>query len=127
MHELGITDQLLRLTLRHAEQAGASRVISLNLVIGEFSSVVDESIQFYWDMLAAGTIAEKAILHFERVPGVLQCLSCEHTFSLGEFHAQCPSCGGVRTRVADGDQFRLASIEVEGPQGTGDHGSDHQG
>ena len=58
MHELGITEQLLELTLGHAEEAGAERVTRLNLVIGEFSSVVDESIQFYWEMMAEGTPAE---------------------------------------------------------------------
>ena len=116
MHELGITDQLLTLTLRHAEEAGAERVVSLQLITGEFSSVVDDSIQFYWDMMTEGTIAEGATLHFERIPGLLRCKSCSETFSLQEFDAECPNCGGFSTEVADGDQFRLSSIEIKGPE-----------
>lgn len=113
MHELGITEQLLALALRHAESAGAIRVTALNLVIGEFASVVDESLQFYWDFVAKGTIAENAALHFERVPGVFRCSDCEHKFGMAEFEGRCPGCGGSHTTVADGTQFSLASIEIE--------------
>nr|MBN1229470.1 hydrogenase maturation nickel metallochaperone HypA [Anaerolineae bacterium] len=113
MHELGITDQLLTLTLRHAEEAGAKRVTRLNLVIGEFSSVVDESIKFYWDMLAKDTIAAEAKLCFERVPGLLECGNCRHRYTLAELEVVCPVCGMAQSRVVDGDQFRLASIEIE--------------
>ena len=116
MHELGITDQLLTLTLHHAEQAGATRVTQLNLVIGEFSAVVDESVQFYWEMMAKGTIAEGATLHFERVPGCLECTGCKARFTLSEYSGECPQCGAAQTRVVDGNQFRLDSIEIEGQQ-----------
>jgi hydrogenase nickel incorporation protein HypA/HybF len=117
MHELGITEQLLSLALRHAETAGATRVSALNLVIGEFASVVDESLQFYWDFVAKGTIAESAVLHFERIPGMFRCSDCEHRFGIGEFEGRCPSCGGPHTAIIDGTQFSLASIEIEGPNG----------
>jgi hydrogenase nickel incorporation protein HypA/HybF len=115
MHELGITEQLLELTLRHAEEAGAERVTRLNLVIGEFSSVVDESIQFYWEMMAEGTPAAGAELHFTRVPGRFHCEACGADFGMAEFEGRCPSCDGVEVGVADGKQFQLESIEVEGP------------
>ncbi|MFN2270088.1 MAG: hydrogenase maturation nickel metallochaperone HypA, partial [Anaerolineae bacterium] len=51
MHELSITESILKIALRHAEQAGAKRITRLNLVIGELSGVVGESVQFYWDMI----------------------------------------------------------------------------
>ena len=116
MHELGITEQLLHLTLEHAERAGATRVTRLNLVIGELSSVMDESVQMYWEIIARGTIAEQAELHFERVPGRFRCLACGSEFGMSEFGGLCPQCGGARVTVVDGDQFRLDSIEVEGTE-----------
>lgn len=114
MHELGITQHLLDLTLRHAQEAGATRVVRLNLVIGEFSSVVDDSIQFYWEIMAKDTIAEQAELHFERVPGRLGCAACGHEFLFSDFTGQCPACGQSQVRVVDGEQFKLESIEIEG-------------
>lgn len=113
MHEMGITEQLLSLALRHAEAAGATRVTTLNLVIGEFASVVDESLQFYWDFVTRGTIAENAVLRFERVPGRFGCSDCGHEFGMTEFEGRCPRCGGAHTTVVDGTQFSLASIEIE--------------
>jgi hydrogenase nickel incorporation protein HypA/HybF len=113
MHELGITEQLLALALRHAEAAHATRVTALNLVIGELASVVDDSLQFYWDFVSKGTIAENAALRFERVPGLFRCPDCEHRFVMEDFEGRCPSCGGSHTTVVDGTQFSLASIEIE--------------
>lgn len=113
MHELSITESLLEIALRHAEEAGAERITRLNIVIGEFSSVVDDSVQFYWDIISEGTIAEGAELHFERVQGTLRCLACGHTFPLSQESFTCPACGGERVVAAGGDDLRLESIEVE--------------
>jgi hydrogenase nickel incorporation protein HypA/HybF len=113
MHEMSITQSLLEIALRHAEQADARRIIRLNLVIGELSSIVDDSIQFYWDIVSRDTIAEKSELHFERVPGTLRCLGCSHTFPLNGRDYACPVCGERQVVAAGGDEFRLESIEVE--------------
>ena len=113
MHEMSITQSLLEIALRHAEKAGAQRITRLNLVIGELASVVDNSIQFYWDIVGKDTIAEGAELHFERVPGSLRCLACAHTFPLDGKDYTCPACGEVRVTAAGGNDFRLESIEVE--------------
>jgi hydrogenase nickel incorporation protein HypA/HybF len=113
MHELSITQSLLEIALRHAERAGTQRITRLNLVIGELTSIVDDSVQFYWDIVSQGTIAEGAQLHFERVPGTLRCLGCSATFPLNARDYACPACGEKRVVAAGGDDFRLESIEVE--------------
>ena len=113
MHELSITQSILEIALRHAERAGARRILRLNLVIGELSSIVDDAVQFYWNIVSQGTIAEGAVLHFERVPGTLRCLDCDHLFPLNGRDYTCPACGAMRVVVAGGDEFRLESIEVE--------------
>lgn len=116
MHEMAITEQLLTTALRHATQARAARITRLNLVVGQFSSVVDDSVQFYWDFVAKGTIAEGAVLHFTRIPGVFACRDCGGSFSIAEFDGQCPGCGGGQVSVVSGDEFQLESIEVEEAQ-----------
>jgi len=113
VHELSVTQNILEIALRHAEQAGASRITRLNLVIGDFSSIVDDSVRFYWDIISRGTIAEGAELCFERVPATLRCLSCQMTFSPNGQEFACPDCGSYQVMVIDGDQFYLDSIEVE--------------
>ena len=56
MHELAVTESILNIAVQHASQAGAVRVTDLNLVIGQLSSIFDDSVQFYWDMISEGTI-----------------------------------------------------------------------
>lgn len=113
MHEMSVTQSLLEIALRHAERADARRITRLNLVIGELATIVDDSIQFYWDIVSQDTIAAGSELHFERVPGILRCLGCEHTFPLNGRDFACPACGEVQVVVAGGDDFRLESIEVD--------------
>ena len=113
MHEFSVTQNVLEIALRHAESAGARRIIRLNLVVGEFSSVIDESVQFFWDIVARDTLAEGAQLCFERIPGSLRCAGCDSVFSLNGRDYTCPACGESRVVVAGGDEFRLESIEVE--------------
>jgi hydrogenase nickel incorporation protein HypA/HybF len=112
MHELGITQNLLTLALQHAEPAGATRITALHLVIGELSSVVDDSVQFYWDFVAQGTIASGSTLHFERIPAAFRCEVCATTFPRNADY-RCPACGSERVKIAQGEEFYLKSIEVE--------------
>jgi hydrogenase nickel incorporation protein HypA/HybF len=113
MHELAVTEKLLNIAVKHAAQANAVRVTALHLVIGQLSSIVDDSIQFYWDMISAGTMCEGAQLTFERRPTVLKCLDCDQTYALNGELVDCPNCHGARIKVVSGEEFYLDSIEVE--------------
>ena len=113
MHELSITEALLNLALKHAEEAGATRITRLNLVIGQLSSVVDDSLRFYWDFVSRGTIAEGAGLEFRREPAMLRCRDCGAEFRLGGRDYLCPTCSSLQVRVIAGDDFRLESIDIE--------------
>lgn len=113
MHELSVTESLLKISIQHAEKANAKRVTDLNIVIGDLASMVDESIQFYWDLIASGTIAEQATLHFRRVPAELQCNTCSETYHPTERELICPKCGGVGAKIITGEEFFLESIDVE--------------
>jgi hydrogenase nickel incorporation protein HypA/HybF len=113
MHELTITQSILEIALRHAQQAQATRVTDLYLVIGQLSSVVDDSVQFYWDMVAKDTIAEGARLHFRRIPAELTCRDCGKQYPPDGETLACPKCQSTRVKVTAGDEFRLDSIDID--------------
>ncbi len=113
MHELSVTQSILKIVLRHAEQAGATRVKQIDLTIGDFSSIVDDSVQFYFDLIGKNTISEGARLVFNRVPGRLRCWECQTTFAPDGRVYACPACGSARVEVIAGREFRVESIEVE--------------
>jgi hydrogenase nickel incorporation protein HypA/HybF len=113
MHELSLTQNVLNVALENAAQAKAQRVRRVNLQLGEFSDESEESIQFYWNELAAGTPAQGAELHFERTPAELECVDCGSRFTSAEVSAECPYCLSPRIRVTGSDDIRLESIDVE--------------
>jgi len=113
MHELAVTQGMLSIVLEHAEKAGAKKVTDIYLVIGDLSTFVDDSVQFYFDFLSKGTIAEGARLHFRRVPATFRCWNCGATFTLDGMELSCPHCGGGRLETIGGKEFYVESIEVE--------------
>jgi hydrogenase nickel incorporation protein HypA/HybF len=113
MHELSVTESILKIAVQHATQANAVRVTDVHLVIGQLSSIVDESVQFYWDMIAEGTICAGAQLHFQRKPATLKCLDCDHTYTLTGELTDCPNCHSARIKVVTGEEFYVESIEIE--------------
>lgn len=112
MHELAVTENILAIAKRHGENAGAVKVTDIHLVIGRLSSIVDESIQFYWDLIAEGTLCEGAKLHFNRTPATLRCNACQHEYTLTGELIPCPSCGSPNIQVLTGEEFFLESIEI---------------
>jgi hydrogenase nickel incorporation protein HypA/HybF len=111
MHELAVTQSILEIALRHAQAAGGVKISGLNLVIGQLSSIVDDSVEFYWDIISKDTAAEGAELHFRRIPTELQCRECHHRYSPDE-DLTCPRCRSSNIQVTAGDEFYLESIEV---------------
>jgi len=113
VHELSITQGILDVTLDAARKADAQRIVAIDLVIGELSGMVDDSIQFYFDILSRDTLAEKATLRFRREPAVVSCGDCG-----GKFEARaplspvCAQCGSTKLQVTGGREFRVESIEV---------------
>lgn len=114
MHELSVTQSILEICIHHAETAHAKRISDIYLVIGQLSSVLDDSVQFYWDILSKDTIAENSLLHFERIPARLKCQECDISFELiAGATMPCPQCKSIRITVIKGNEFHIESIEIE--------------
>lgn len=113
MHELAVTESLLKTACEYAEKNNAHHVISLNLVIGDLSGIIDDSVQFYWDIISENTLCSKAKLIIQRKPAKLYCQSCGNTFLLENELEPCPRCASLQLKVLSGDEFLLESIEIE--------------
>jgi hydrogenase nickel incorporation protein HypA/HybF len=113
MHELPVTQSILDIALKHAQKADARRITDLHIVMGELSRLVDDSIQFYWDMIAKDTIAEGAKLHFRIVPAEFQCMACFERYKPDGEEFSCPNCGAVGVKIVAGEEFSLEAIDVE--------------
>jgi hydrogenase nickel incorporation protein HypA/HybF len=116
MHELPITEGILKIA---ADAAGGRQITAIHLIVGELSSIVDDSVQFYFDMLSKGTLAEGAVLDFQRRPATIMCGDCGRASEVrAPLPSVCPYCGGTKLQVTGGRELRVESIEVN------DHGGD---
>ena len=110
MHELSVTQSVLDIAVKNA---GMRKIKQINLVIGQFSSIVDDSIQFYWDIISKDTPAEGSVLHFERIPGEMTCQACGYVFRPTGEAFNCPTCTSPFVKITKGEEFQVYSIYVE--------------
>ena len=114
MHELPATRGMLDLALESMRRAGAERVLAIDVVVGDLTSIVDDSVQFYFDVLSRGTPADGAELRFRREAAEGRCLECDHEFGVTPpLVRTCPACESLALRVTGGRDFYIASIEVD--------------
>lgn len=113
MHELPVVESILEIAIRHATQANANRITKIHLVIGTLASIVDDSVQFYWDILSQDTLAEGAVLNFRRIETRFQCKDCGFKFLPGNNDYACPDCGGYNLMVINGHEFFVEAIDIE--------------
>jgi len=113
MHELAVTEDILRIAIEEGQSHQAKRVTDIYMTIGQLSSIVDDSVQFYWDHISKGTICEGATLHFNRPPAKFRCKKCQTEFSLADDLQPCPNCQSFDLEVISGDEMQVDNIEIE--------------
>ena len=113
MHELYATQAILEKAVKKAVEQNAKRITNLYLVVGEISSYADESVQFYWDEICKGTIAENAKLHFRHVPAEMQCMACFTKYKPVDDEIVCPNCGSAGAKIVAGEEFFMEALDVE--------------
>ncbi len=114
MHELAVTEGILQVAIASAAREHARAITAIDLVIGDLTSIVDDSVQFYFDILSKETLAAGARLNFRREPALATCLDCgAQTPVKPPVEPVCPACGSSRLRVSGGREFHVASIDIE--------------
>ena len=113
MHELAITQSILDIARKAADEHGAKRVKSVRIMLGQYSGVVPQCIQYYFDVISKDTIAEGAVLDIQRLPVVIHCNSCQQESQIDRLHVSCPLCGSTDLKLIQGREFYIESLEVE--------------
>ncbi len=112
MHEVSLIQDTLILAFQHAKQAGGSQIHRLCMRVGDLSGVVPEALEFAFDVVARGTMAEGATLDIHRVPLRCYCSGCQHEFEPADYCCECPTCGQASADIRGGREMELTSLEV---------------
>lgn len=113
MHEYAVTQEIIKMVEDAAKNAGAKKVIKINLVIGDLSTFIDDSVQMYFDIISKGTVTEGAKLFFERIPAEFKCKNCNNIFVKPKKGFDCPKCGETGSSTEVGREFYIKSIETD--------------
>lgn len=112
MHEYPITQRIIEIAQEYAVKNNADQVMVINLVVGDYSGYVFSSIELYFDIIAEGSMCEKAKLTIERIAPKLKCNQCGELFLRKPFSFECPFCKGEGGPTEIGKEFYIKSIEI---------------
>lgn len=112
MHEVSLMQDTIILATSQARQAGAQRIHRIMMRVGALSGAVPDTLEFAFDIVAKGTMAEGATLEIERVPIRCYCPTCGQEFEPADFVCECPVCGQPSTDIRCGRELQLTSLEV---------------
>lgn len=115
MHELGIMTGVVEAVEEAARNAGADRVLKVNLSVGAMTEAIPDALEFAFEVLQEGTLLEGAELSITMVQPRSVCLECNAEFEHDRFHMTCPHCGSGFTRLVAGRDLAIDSIEVDLP------------
>lgn len=112
MHELSVCTALLEQVERVARDQGMATVTAIVLKIGPLSGVEPELLRNAYPVAAAGTVAEHAELVIESSIVKVRCTRCDTESVVAPNRLRCASCGDFRTRLLEGDELVLQSVEL---------------
>lgn len=113
MHELAITESILKIVQDEAKKHNAKKVLEIKLKIGVMSGVMPLLIQEYFNIASRDTIADGAKLTVENVPVTIKCLDCSSENVIDRMKIKCPVCGSINIQMTTGREFYIDSMEVE--------------
>jgi hydrogenase nickel incorporation protein HypA/HybF len=112
VHEVGVMQAAIEVALEHAGRHQARKVHRITLRVGPLAGVDPAALEFAFDVLVRGTMAEGAALHVERVPIVCYCPGCGREFTAEGWIFECPGCGKITDQVRQGAELEVSSVEV---------------
>ncbi len=110
MHELSLSSAIVNTVVKHAR---GRRVTVVNLRVGKMRQVVPDTLEFYFEFVARGTVCEGARLEQEVIDARLRCKECGHQWEIEIPAFRCPQCTGSDVQIASGDEFEVEAIDVE--------------
>ncbi|MGD0355401.1 MAG: hydrogenase maturation nickel metallochaperone HypA [Dehalococcoidia bacterium] len=117
MHELALTQDILDTVVKYAGQTNSHKVVTIVLRLGALRDIQREWLQYYFNFIRKGTVAEEAEILVIVNPIVFSCRACGREFEierdrLYDEDIACPDCSSKNYILISGTEFRIEGIEV---------------
>lgn len=113
MHEMALMESMLSCLEAEAQKQAFSKVDKVRLEVGGLSCVDPHALQFGFDAVTRGTLAEGAVLEIDLLPAHARCFGCGKDVTIVERGSGCPECGSHQLIVTSGEELRIKELEVQ--------------
>lgn len=110
MHEMSLAEGILEVALQAAEDQPIRRV---RVRAGALQRIVADSLQFCFELAAAGTPAAEALLDLAILPARLRCRRCQAESELMQPPFLCAACGDPDVAYVGGDELLVDGVELD--------------
>lgn len=112
MHEMALCEGIREVIEAQARAHGVDRIARVRVEIGRFSGVERAALDFAFDVVMRGSVAEDATLVIVDLPGRARCFGCGADVEIDSRLASCPSCGSGQLLTTGGDEMRIKDMEA---------------
>ena len=112
MHELGLTDAMLKMVDKIKAKENISCVRTITVEIGDLSGVVPSFLENCWSAVTFGTDYEETVLKIMTVPGTLRCEDCGKVFVANLDDLSCTECSSRKLTPITGRDMTIQEIEA---------------
>jgi len=123
MHEFGLAQDIAKRLNAEAEQAGARRIVAVDIEVGGLVHGSTDNIAFWVKEVLREGLGKDAAVRVVRAPASLFCQDCQRhsSFEPSESHeldahyllARCPHCGSARVQVKGDTGCLISHLELE--------------
>lgn len=111
MHELALAQRICEVARAHVP--AGRRLVSVAVEAGPLSGVVQEALEFGFEVVCKAAGLAGTRLDFVRLTAPGRCPACQAEFDVNEMWARCPACQHEPVTVTGGSEFRIKEIEVD--------------
>ncbi len=113
MHELSLAQNVIQILCEEAESHQIQHIHTIKLQVGLLRGVVPDLLKSCLGFASEGTVAEKAAVEIEEIPGRARCPRCGLEFGIDDILICCPQCEQVGGDILAGEELKVVEFEGE--------------
>ncbi len=113
MHEMSICEGILNVLEAEAKTQEFTKVKRVILDIGVLAGVETHALEFSFEVVMHGSVAEGAKLEINEIEALAWCMQCAETVTIEQHYDPCPGCGSYQLQVSSGDEMKIKELEVD--------------
>lgn len=113
MHELSVVKSILKTVDKNVVRHHGKRVKEIRIIVGDLSSIVDDSLQYYFEILTKASPINGAVLKIQRTQAIASCDACGSNVPvILPLPKSCSKCHSDGIHISGGTEFYIDSIEL---------------